>query len=119
MKDLIRVNGEWIPNAVGDVSFGAEKVKTEYETETGHTAVLIRRVAKLSISGSWQVSDLWAAKFRAWRDADTVAVECYYPDSDRLTSHTCQCEVSESHVEHGREAAEGGLYRMDVTFSEL
>ena len=77
MVNVIKINGEWLPEPDGDLQFKAEKVKKENQTEAGTTLVIVTRVEKLTITGSWKLSGAWMDRFRAFRQADTVTVECY------------------------------------------
>lgn len=119
--NVIKVNGEWLPEPTDDLSFAAAKIKAENETEAGTTLVMVTRVAKLSISGKWKLSGAWMDKFRSYRQADTVTVECYYPSSHELSQHECQFEITgEKHINKARrQLLVDGLYEVDVSIEEL
>ena len=122
MVNLIRVNGEWLPEPDGDLAYKGTKVKSENETEAGTTMVIVTRPTKLSISGSWKLSGAWIEKFRAFREADTVAVEVYYPSSRSLSSYECQFEITkEAHLTKARDQLRtiNGLYEVEVEITEL
>lgn len=121
-RELLKINGEWIPVPTGNLEFSPEKVKTEKETEAGTTVVIVTRPTRFSVSGKWQLSGAWIEKFREYREADTVTVEAYYPKHDELTSYVCQFEYdTESLVENSKLQLEelGGLYEVSVTMTEL
>lgn len=119
--NVIKVNGEWLPEPNGDLSYKAVKIKSENETEAGTTLVMVTRVSKLTISGKWNLSGAWMDKFRSYRQADTVTVECYYPDTRDLTEHTCQFEITgETHNSKARrQLLVDGLYEVSVEMTEL
>lgn len=121
MVNVIKINGEWLPEPDGDLHFKPEKIKAENETEAGTTLILVTRVEKLTITGSWKLSGAWMDKFRTYRQADTVTVECYYPSVNELTQHVCQFEISkESHnTKARRQLLVNGLYDVDVEMKEL
>jgi hypothetical protein len=121
MVNVIKINGEWLPEPDGDLQFKAEKVKNENQTEAGTTLVIVTRVEKLTITGSWKLSGAWMDRFRAFRQADTVTVECYYPRVDELTPHICQFEITkETHDSKARrQLLVNGLYDVDVEMTEL
>lgn len=117
----IKVNGEMLPRPDEALSLKNEKKKTEYETEAGTTQVSVSRISKITVSGSWTVTGTWMEKFRAWADADTVTVSCFYPSADEISDHECQLSIdSEKHVKRAREQiGKGGLYQISVTMEEL
>ena len=122
MVNVLRVNGEWLPTPEGDLSYSDEKIMSESESEAGTTLALITRVSRLKIKGRWHLSGIWAEKFRALRNEDTVTVEAYYPNRNTLTSRECFFEVtSETHITNARKQIphEGGLYEVDVEIREL
>lgn len=122
MVNLIKVNGEWLPEPDGDLSYKGTKVKSENETEAGTTMVIVTRPTKLSITGSWKLSGVWMEHFRRLRTADTVTVEVYYPSSRSLTSYECQFEITkETHLTKARDqvALKNGLYEVEVEITEL
>lgn len=121
MINLLKINDEWLPTPDGDLKYKAEKVKSESESEAGTTLVIVTRVSKLEISGKWNLSGKWMKKFREYRDADTVTVEAYYPNTDTLTAHECQFEIaSETHISGARkQLSAGGLYEVDVDIKEI
>lgn len=122
MVNIIRINGEWLPEPDGDLDYKGTKVKSENETEAGTTMVIVTRPTKLSISGSWKLSGAWMEKFRKYREADTVTVEVYYPSSRTLTAYECQFEISkETHLTKARDQLSyiNGLYEVDVDITEL
>ena len=122
MVNLIRVNGEWLPEPDGDLAYKGTKVKSENETEAGTTMVIVTRPTKLSISGSWKLTGAWMEAFRRYREADTVTVEVYYPSSRSLTAYECQFEVTkETHLTKARDQfpIQNGLYEVDVEITEL
>ena len=122
MVEIIKVNNQWLPEPDGDLSMVATKVKSENQTEAGTTQVIVTRVTKLTIQGSWKLSGEWMERFRAFRDADTVTVEVYYPSTSTLSSYTCQFDVTnEAHNPQSRKQLDGvnGLYQVDVTITEI
>lgn len=122
MYDVIKVNGEWLPRPDGDLNYKAEKVKIESQTEAGTTMVQVTRPTRLTISGSWVLSGGWMRKLRQYREADTVEVEVYYPEPDKLTAYTCQLEIDkEIHITAAREQIpqSGGIYEVGITIKEL
>ena len=121
MINIIKVNGEWLPEPSDDLEFVASKIKTENQTEAGTTLVIVTRVEKLSIKGSWKLSGAWMEKFRSYRRADTVTVECYYPSANELAEHTCQFEITkETHLTKARrQLLVDGLYDVTVEMKEL
>lgn len=118
---VIKVNDEWLPNPVEDLKYNADKIKNETESEAGITLVLVTRVARLSISGKWQLTGAWMSKFRQYRDADTVMVKVYYPSTEQLSEYECQFEIAaERHLTKARKQMDvGGLYEVDVNIKEL
>lgn len=119
---MIKVNGTWLPEPDGDLSYKGVKVKSENETEAGTTMVIVTRPTKLSISGSWKLSGAWMEQFRSYREADTVTVEVYYPSSRSLSSYECQFEITkETHLTKARDQfpIKNGLYEVDVEITEL
>ena len=122
MVNLIRVNGEWLPEPDGDLAYKGTKVKSENETEAGTTMVIVTRPTKLSISGSWKLTGAWMEQFRRYREADTVTVEVYYPSSRSLSSYECQFEITkETHLTKARDQLRtiNGLYEVEVEITEL
>jgi hypothetical protein len=122
LVNVIRINGEWLPEPDGDLDYKGTKVKSENETEAGTTMVIVTRPTKFSISGSWKLSGAWMEKFRKYREADTVTVEVYYPSSRTLTAYECQFEISkETHLTKARDQLSyiNGLYEVDVDITEL
>lgn len=122
MTEVIKVNDEWIPAPDGDLKYNPEKIKTEMQSEAGTTLVVVTRNTKLSISGKWKLSGKWITKFRQYRDADTVTVSVYYPNTEQLSDYTCQFQInSEDHLTGARKQRPdiGGLYEVDVTIEEL
>jgi len=121
--ELLKVNGEWLPASTGNLDYTPEKVKTEKETEAGTTLVIVTRPTRFAVSGKWQLTGVWMEKFRAFREADTVTVEAYYPKSDTLSSYVCQFEYdTETLIEkskHQLDSSIGGLYEVTVTMTEL
>jgi hypothetical protein len=122
MINLIRVNDRWLPEPDGDLRVVATKVKSENETEAGTTQVIVTRVAKLTIEGSWKLTGEWMERFRSYRNADTVTVELYYPSASMLSAYTCQFDVTgETHNSRARQQLGGvnGLYEVEVTITEI
>lgn len=122
MINVIKVNGTWLPEPDGDLDYEAQKIKNENTTEAGTTMVIVTRETKLSLSGSWKLSGVWMEQFRAFRRADTVTVEVYYPSSRTLTAYECQFEITrETHLTkaRGQLAHRNGLYEVDVKITEL
>lgn len=121
MFNELYVNDVLLPLPDDDISFTPEKVKSEKQSEAGTTIAIITRILKISISASWTLTAAWADKFRAWRDADTVTVKCFYPDTAMLSEHTCQFEISgEKHIRKSRaQLGNNSLYKMDVQITEL
>ena len=88
----------------------ATKVKSENETEAGTTQVIVTRVARRTIQGSWKLSGEWMEQFREYRNADTVTVELYYPSASVLSAYTCQFDVTgETHNTKARQQLGGDL----------
>lgn len=122
MYKTIKINDEWLPEPDKDLQFSAEKVKNEKETEAGTTMVIVTRPTRISVSGSFTVTGAWMEKLRSYREADTVKLSCYYPETSVLSDHTCQFEITkETHVAKSREQLPRtrGLYQVDVTITEL
>lgn len=122
MVNVIKVNGVWLPEPDGDLDYNAEKIKSENQTEAGTTMIIVVRETKLSISGAWKLSGVWMEQFRAFRQADTVTVEVYYPSSRVLTAYECQFEITkETHLTkaRGQLAHRNGLYEVEVAITEL
>ena len=122
MINLIKINGEWLPTPDDDPQITPEKVKTEKETEAGTTVVMVTRPTKLTISASWTLSGEWAKRFRAWREADTVTVEVYWPDPMNLKAYTCQFEITDDTEVRGARkqlVAAGGIYQIGVEMKEI
>lgn len=122
MIRVIKVNGEWLPEPDGDLDFKGTKVKSENETEAGTTMVIVTRPTKLSIAGTWKLSGAWMDKFRRYREADTVTVGAYYPNSGTLSTYECQFEITkETHLTkaRGQLVNRNGLYEVDVEITEL
>lgn len=119
MNNVIKINGEWIPEPNGDLNFNPEKISSESETEAGTTLVAVTRRTKLSISGSWRLSAAKIRQFREYREADTVEVSVFYPDPMNLSTYTCQFEMSEKHITKAFSQIPGGLYEISVTMKEL
>ena len=122
MINLIRVNDRWLPEPDGDLRVVATKVKSENETEAGTTQVIVTRVARLTIEGSWKLTGEWMERFRSYRNADTVTVELYYPSASMLSAYTCQFDVTgETHNTKSRQQLSGvnGLYEVEVTITEI
>lgn len=122
MVNVLRVNGEWLPTPEGDLSFKDTKIMTEKESEAGTTLALVTRLSKLTIAGKWHLSGIWAERFRALRNEDTVMVEAYYPDRNQLTERECFFKITgETHLVNARKQLmhEGGLYEVEVEIEEL
>jgi hypothetical protein len=122
MVNVIKVNGVWLPEPDGDLDYNAEKIKSENQTEAGTTMIIVTRETKLSISGAWKLSGVWMEQFRAFRQADTVTVEVYYPSSRVLTAYEGQFEITkETHLTkaRGQLAHRNGLYEVEVAITEL
>lgn len=121
MFEELKINGTMLPRPDDVLDLKNEKKKTEYETEAGTTQVSVSRVSKLTLSGNWTVTGAWLKKFRAWSDADTVTVSCFYPEVDHLSDHECQLSVdSEKHIKGARDQLHtDGLYQISVTMEEL
>ena len=121
MFQELMVNGVMLPRPDDDIKIQNEKSKTEYETEAGTTLVSVLRLSKLTITGSWTITGKWLEKFRAWADADTVSVGCFYPSKDEFTEHECQLSIeSEKHVRYARDLLHTeGLYEVSIKMEEL
>ena len=122
MVNLIKVNDHWLPEPDGDLRVVSTKVKSENESEAGTTQVIVTRVARLTIQGSWKLSGEWMEQFREYRNADTVTVELYYPSASVLSTYTCQFDVTgETHNTKARQQLGGvnGLYEVEVTITEI
>ena len=122
MTNVIKVNGVWLPDPDSDLQYSAEKVKTSKQTEAGTTLIAVTRPSKLSISGSWTVTGAWMERFRAYRDADTVQVSVYYPQTDALSTYVCEFEIEkETHITDARKQIpeRGGIYKVNVNITEL
>ena len=119
-RELI-INGTPLPRSDSDLEITSEKLKTEYETEAGTTQVSVRRESKLTITGTWTLTGVWAERFRSWAGMDTVTVSAYFPFRDAMTEHECQFTVTgEKHIRNARaQLAVGGLYQMSVKMEEL
>ena len=117
----IRINGAYLPQPDENLQFTSEKVKKEYETEAGTTAVSVVRQSKLTIKGKWTLSGKWVKRFREYADEDYVTVDCYFPSETELSSHSCQFIIdSEQHIKKARDALTcDGLYIVTVTMIEL
>jgi quinol monooxygenase YgiN len=117
----IMINGMTLPRPDGDLEFVSEKLKTEYETEAGTTQVSVHRESKLTITGTWTLTGLWADRFRIWAGMDTVTVSAFFPQTDEMTEHECQFAITgEKHVRNAREQLRtDGLYQMTVKMEEL
>ena len=95
----IKVNGIYLPRPDENLQFTSEKIKKEYETESGTTAVAVVRQSKLTIKGTWTLTGKWMTLFRQFADSDTVTVECYFPSNDEMSSHVCQFLIEgERHI---------------------
>ena len=121
MFEELKVDGVMLPRPDDDITIKNTKSKTEYETEAGTTLVSVTRVSQITITGSWTLTGEWMEKFRAWADADTVKVLCYYPSKEELTEHECQFSIeSEKHVRYARDLLHtDGLYEISVKMEEL
>lgn len=121
MVEIIKINDRWLPEPDGDLTVKVTKVKSENTTEAGTTQVIVTRVAKLTISGSWNLAAEWMERFRSYRDADTVSVSLYYPSTSTLSTYTCQFEITgETHNVKARQQGIGnGLYEVNVTMTEI
>jgi len=122
MANVLRINNVWLPEPDGNLSYKGTKIKSENETEAGTTMVIVTRTTKLSISGSWKLSGIWMDRFRRFREADTVTVEAFYPNSGSLTAYECQFEITnETHLTKARDqfTDSNGLYEVDVEITEL
>ena len=117
----ITINGMILPRPDGDLEFVSEKLKTEYETEAGTTQVSVHRESKLTITGTWTLTGLWADRFRIWAGMDTVTVSAFFPQTDEMTEHECKFAITgEKHVHRAREQLRtDGLYQMTVKMEEL
>ena len=117
----IKVNGITLPRPDDALDFKNKKITTEYETEAGTTQVSVRRISKLTVSGSWTLTGKWMEQFREWADADTVIVSAYFPSKDEMSDHECQFSIgSEKHIRFAREQLKtDGLYQISVTMEEL
>lgn len=121
MFEELKVNGTMLPRPDEALKLKNGKKKTEYETEAGTTQVSVLRASKIAISGNWTVTGNWMKRFRAWDEADTVTVSCFYPSVDELSDHECQLSItSEDHVRNARDQlGKDGLYQISVTMEEL
>ena len=117
----IKVNGIYLPRPDENLQFTSEKIKKEYETEAGTTAVAVVRQSKLTIKGTWTLTGKWMTLFRQFADSDTVTVECYFPSNDEMSSHVCQFLIEgERHIKKSKEQLSvHGLYSVNVTMVEL
>lgn len=117
----IKINGLYLPRPDENLQFSSEKVKKEYETEAGTTAVSVVRQSKLTIKGNWTLTGKWMNIFRNFADNDTVVVECYFPSNTEMSRHECQFMIEgENHIKKSKEQLSvDGLYQVNVTIVEL
>ncbi len=117
----LKINGMYLPRPDENLQFTSEKIKKEYETEAGTTAVAVVRQSKLTIKGTWTLTGKWMTLFRKFADSDTVTVECYFPSNDEMSSHECQFLIEgESHIKKSKEQLSvQGLYTVSVVMVEL
>ena len=116
----VKVNGTWLPKPDEALEVTSTKVKKEYESEAGTTLVSVTRQPRLSIAGSWTLSDAWMSQFRSWAAEDTVTVSLYFPSNSELTEYEYQFAIEkESHVKDAKEQLNGGLYQVTVAMEEL
>ena len=117
---VIKINGKNIPAPDGELSIKAEKIKTENETEAGTMQVIVVRSRKLTVSADFTLTGTWVEAFRKYRDADSVKVSLFYPESDKMTDYTMQFEMDESLIKDSRKALDTkGLYTVSVTMTEF
>ena len=121
MFQELKINGITLPRPDSDLNFKSEKMTTEYETEAGTKQVIVRRTSRLSISGSWTLTGIWAERFRAWAAADTVTVSAFFPSRNTMSDYVCQFVVeSEKHIRDARSQLNtDGLYQLSVKMEEL
>ena len=121
MFQEIKINGVWLPKPDDALEITSTKIKREYESEAGTTLVSVTRESRLSVAGSWTLTDTWMTQFRAWAAEDTVQVSVYFPSNDELSEYTCQFAIEkESHVRSAKEQLKTkGLYQISVTMEEL
>lgn len=121
MFNELIINDEVLPRPKEALSFKAEKLKNEYESEAGTTLVTVTRSSKLTITGSFLLTGKWIDKFRSWQKADTVEVTCFYPSVTEQSTYTCQLSIeSEKHIKYSRDHLNvNGLYEISVKIEEL
>lgn len=122
MRNIIQINGEWLPAPDGDLEITPTKVKTKKETESGKSVIIVTRPTKLTISGEWTLSGSWAKKFRAYRETDTVQVGVYYPDPMNLSTYECEFEITSDDQDPGSRkqlVKVGALYKISVEITEI
>lgn len=117
----LKVNGTLLPRPDDDITLKNEKQEKEYDTEAGTTMVSVYRTSKITVSGTWTVTGTWLKAFRAWADADTVTVLCFYPNGDEMTEHECRLSITqEKHIRFSRDFLNtDGLYEIGVKMEEL
>lgn len=122
MRNIIQINGEWLPAPDGNLEITPTKVKTKKETESGKSVIIVTRPTKLTISGEWTLSGSWAKKFRAYREADTVQVGVYYPDPMNLSTYECEFEITSDDQDPGSRkqlVKVGALYKLGAEMTEI
>ena len=117
----LKVNNIYLPSPDENLQFVSEKIKKEFETEGGTTAVSIIRNSKLTIKGTWTLTGKWMDIFRGFYEQDTVMVECYYPSNSDLNQIECQFIIdSEQHIKKSKDQLDvDGLYVVSVILEEL
>lgn len=119
MTTELIIDGTSLPSPTGDLDMYMAQIADEYTTEAGGM-VKVRRAEKLRVSGRWLLTGSWVSAFRAFQTADSVTVQCYYPEPGTLSSYTCDFQMIEAYKHKSRKYNPNteGLYEVSVTIRE-
>lgn len=114
-RRYLKVNNVDIPNAVNGFKYSYGEDETVSLSEAGTELVRVRRLDKLTITGTWHLTSFWKDKFEEWAKTNFVTV------TFQGEEHTCRMRDFNPQLVENSEFTEGtdGLWVVTPTFTEI
>jgi hypothetical protein len=93
-----------------------KKITNTFQTEAGGVQKIVTRGSRLCVTCSFTVTSRWLKKFMGFRDANSITVSIYDPNTEAMATHTMFIEDESFRYERIKEsryaANTNGLYKL-------
>lgn len=111
----ITINNEVIPYP-DTWEENPKKITNTFQTEAGGVQKIVTRGYRLCVSCSFTVTSRWLKKFMGFRDANSITVSIYDPNTEAMATHTMFIEDDSFIYERIKDsryvANTNGLYKL-------